>query len=86
MRIEIRDDLIEELDPNDLPGWEQKESPEARSFGDRWVEERRSAVMIVPALPGRHIGRTVLVNPGHPAAREISASEPFVVPWDEWLF
>ncbi|MGH7549160.1 MAG: RES family NAD+ phosphorylase [Gemmatimonadota bacterium] len=86
VRIEIRDDLMEELDPDDLPGWEERESQAARSFGDLWVEERRSAALVVPALPSRPIGRTILINPRHPAAEEISVSEPFAVPWDERLF
>lgn len=85
-RIEIPDDFVEKLDPDHLPRWEEKESPAARTFGDRWVVEQRSAVLVIPAVPSRPIGRTVLINLRHADAKVISASDPFVVPWDERFF
>ncbi|HEV2149487.1 MAG TPA: RES domain-containing protein [Longimicrobiaceae bacterium] len=86
VRIEVPDALVEILDPAALPGWETKGSPEARSYGDRWLAEARSAVLTVPAVPARPVGRNVLVNPEHPDAVRITVSEPFGVPWDERLF
>lgn len=86
VRIEIPEDAIEWLDPESLPGWHAKDSPEARAFGDKWLEEKRAAVLIVPAVPSRPVGRTVLINPGHQAAERIIVSRPFDVPWDERLF
>jgi RES domain-containing protein len=85
-RIEIPDDAVEVLDANSLPGWEQRDSAEALGFGDRWLEDRRSAVLIVPSVPSRPIGRTVLINPLHPDAERITVSSAFDVPWDERLF
>lgn len=86
LRIEIPDRLAETLDPNGLPGWETRGSPEAIDFGDRWLEEQRSAVLVVPALPSRLIGRNVLINPEHPDVTRIDVSPPFPVAWDERLF
>lgn len=86
VRIDIPDDLVEILDPNALPGWETKDSPEARAFGDQWLEEERSVVLIVPAVPSRPIGRNVLINPEHPDVSRIVVSDPFPVPWDDRLF
>lgn len=86
VRIDVPEDLVETLDPAALPGWEAKGSPEARAFGDRWLEERRSAVLVVPALPARPVGHNVLVNPDHPDVVRITVSSPFAVPWDERLF
>lgn len=86
VRIEIPDDLIAVLDPDALPGWESRDSPEALQFGDSWLEEGRTAVLVVPALPSRPIGRTVLINPLHADAGRIRVSDPFDVPWDERLF
>jgi RES domain-containing protein len=85
-RIDIPDDVVEVLDPEDLPGWEAKESAEALQFGDRWLEEERSAVLVVPSLPSRPIGRNVLINPLHRDAGQITVSQAFDVPWDERLF
>ena len=86
VRIDIPDVLVESLDPATLPGWDARGSPEAVEFGDRWLAEARSAVLIVPALPARPEGRNVLVNPLHPDAGRLSVSAPFPVPWDERLF
>lgn len=86
VRIEIPDDVVETLDPAALPGWETKGSPEALEYGDRWIAAGRSAVLVVPAVPARPIGRNVLINPDHPHAGRITVSGPFAVPWDERLF
>ncbi len=86
VRIDIPDSLIEALRPEDLPGWDARDSPAALAYGDRWLDERRSAVLVVAAVPSRPVGRTVVINPLHPDAGEIAVSDPFVVPWDERLF
>lgn len=86
VRIEIPEALFETLDPDSLPGWDVRESPQAIDFGDRWLEESRSAVLSVPAMSSRPVGRNVLINPAHPNATRIVVSEPFRVPWDERLF
>ncbi|HEY2805773.1 MAG TPA: RES domain-containing protein [Gemmatimonadales bacterium] len=85
-RLDIGDDLVEDLDPAALPGWYQRDSPEARSFGDQWLEEARTPALAVPALPSRPIGRVVLINPVHPDAARITRGATFAVPWDERLF
>ena len=86
IEIAIPDALVEVLDVASLPGWAAKGSPEALAFGDRWLSESRSAVLVVPALPARPIGRNVLINPLHRDAARLSVSAPFLVPWDERLF
>ena len=86
VQIEIPDAVIEVLDPASLPGWDTRDSPEALAFGDQWVDEARSAVLVVPAVPSRPVGRSVLINPDHADAARIAHSAPFRVPWDERLF
>ncbi|MEW6752672.1 MAG: RES family NAD+ phosphorylase [Candidatus Latescibacterota bacterium] len=86
VRIDIPDDLVEVLEPAALPGWDTPGSPQARQFGDRWLGVRRSAVLVVPALASRPVGRTVVVNPAHPDAALIDVAPAFVAPWDERLF
>jgi RES domain-containing protein len=85
-RLEVPDAAIEVLEPERVPGWELKESPGARRFGDRWIEERRSCVLLVPAVASRPVGRVVLINPLHEDADRIRVSDPFEVLWDERLF
>jgi RES domain-containing protein len=69
-----------------VPGWDGRDSPAARAFGDRWHADRRSVALVVPALPAKPIGRTVLVNPLHPDFSRVRSGKPFPVPWDERLF
>jgi len=86
VRIDIPADLIEVLKPGDLRGWDDRDSQEARRFGDGWLDEGRRPVLSVPAVPSRPVGRLFVVNPLHPAAVRIGVSEPFDVPWDERVF
>jgi RES domain-containing protein len=86
IQIDIPAELVERLDPADLPGWDHRESSEARDFGDRWLAEARSPALVVPSIPSRPVGRTVLINPRHPAATRVKQGASFAVPWDERLF
>lgn len=86
VRIEVPEHLVEELVADALPGWDEPQSPAALAFGDRWLAERRSPALLVPALPSRPIGRNLLVNPAHPQIGAVVVSAPFAVPWDERLF
>lgn len=84
--IDIPAELVERLEPDDLPGWDLPGALEARAYGDAWLAGSRSAVLVVPSVPSRPVGRTVLINPLHEDARRIIRSAAFAVPWDERLF
>ena len=86
VRIEVPAELVEEIEPGAVPGWELAGAEVARRYGDRWFDEARTAALRVPALPCRPDGRNLLLNPLHPAAGAIVVSAPFPVPWDERLF
>jgi len=86
VRIRIPDRLVEGLDAGELPGWDARESLQARRFGDHWLDEQRTAVLSVPSVPARPIGRSLVINPHHSAAVAIDVSEPFPVPWDDRIF
>lgn len=77
---------IERHDANALPAlWDAENSASARHFGDRWLEERRSAVLLIPSMVAR-LEWNALVNPLHPDAGKLSASPPEKVVWDRRLF
>ena len=84
---DVPDDItVERHGAASLPvGWDADNSSSARSFGDIWLAEIRSAVLLVPSVVAR-LESNALVNPLHPdAARlKISASEKVV--WDKRLF
>ena len=85
VQIEIPDALVEHLDETTVPSWWQKESAEARQFGDTWIRELRSVALSVPALPARPIGRIIVLNPLHPQAPSVIRGSNFPVPWDDRL-
>ncbi|AAP85946.1 RES domain-containing protein (plasmid) [Cupriavidus necator H16] len=78
---------VERVDVGQLPtGWDTQEDPRAaRSFGDRWLAEGRSAVLLVPSVVARGEWNA-LVNPTHPDAPRIQVSAPEPVQWDDRLF
>lgn len=58
-------------DEQNLPaGWDSENSAAARAFGDQWLNEGRTAVLIVPSVIAR-LDRNALVNPLHPDANQL---------------
>jgi RES domain-containing protein len=85
--IEIPEDLpSEEFDPRGAPGWDTEDSAVARGYGDEWHAGARTAVLIVPSLPGQPIERNFIINPAHSDAARIRVLPPFDVVWDGRLF
>ncbi len=68
-----------------LPGWDTLEPTVSREFGARWVNESRSAILLVPSYVAR-LERNVVINPAHPDSAGIETSLPEPVWWDERLF
>src|ERR1017187_5084350 len=77
---------VETVTAAELEGWAAEDVTASRRFGDRWLDERRTAVLLVPsvALQGRE--RNVLINPDHPDFVRIGAGAPETVVWDPRLF
>jgi RES domain-containing protein len=85
--IEIPDDLSrEEFDPGAVSGWETEDSAVARAYGDEWHASRRTAILVVPSLPGQPVERNFIINPAHPESSRISILPSFDVVWDGRLF
>lgn len=87
VRIAIPDDLaMEVLDPRAHAGWDTEGSSVARAAGDAWVAEGRTAVLIVPSVPGQPEEWNYILNPAHRDASRIRPQRPFDVVWDGRLF
>jgi RES domain-containing protein len=85
--IEIPDDVeLEQFNPGAVAGWDAEDSTPAREYGDGWHAEGRSAVLVVPSLPGQPVERNFIINPAHPAAARIRVMPSFDVTWDGRLF
>lgn len=76
---------IEEITPDDVPGWHLRSFETARAFGDRWYDDRRTPVLIVPSLVTL-VERNVLMNQEHSDFPSIRASQPLPVHWDARLW
>jgi RES domain-containing protein len=75
IRIEIPSDAAtEELEPEALGGWDADDKSASQAFGDRWYDEQRSLVLIVPSLAAPGIERNVLINQRHAAFARVKAS------------
>ena len=83
----VPDDVpVERHTAETLPvGWNAAALQEARRFGDAWLTESRTALLVVPSVVVR-AESNVLVNPAHPDAARIVVNEPQPVVWDERLF
>jgi RES domain-containing protein len=76
---------IIELDPRAILGWDEPDYVISRQFGDRWVEEARSAVLCVPSITGRPHELNYIINPHHPDARKLKKGQQHPVIWGERL-
>lgn len=77
---------IERHDANELPQeWDTENSASAREFGDQWIQERRSAILLVPSVIAKQEWNA-LVNPLHPDSARLTLSPSEKVVWDKRLF
>lgn len=68
-----------------LEGWAQRDSRIARAFGAKWLDEQRSAILLVPSVVAR-MERNLLINPAHADAARIAPGLETPVTWDARLF
>lgn len=87
VEIKIPDGVsVETIASETLQGWDAEDQIASRKYGDHWLEEKRTAVLLVPGTATRGREHTVLFNPEHPEFKRITASRPQNVAWDERLF
>ncbi len=87
VRITIPDQVeIETISAPELPGWDAEDVATSRSFGDRWLQENRSAVLRVPSVVTEGREYNIAINPLHPQAVRIEVSAPELIRWDLRLF
>ena len=85
-RVEWPDSLTENLPANKLPAnWRTSPPPqETMEIGDRWVRERRSAILAVPSAISPD-DRNFLLNPEHPDFKRIRIAPPIDYEFDPRL-
>jgi len=75
---------VETADTRHMPGWDALDRRASRAFGDRWLVDTRSCVLLIPSVvvPTE---QNVAINPEHPDFRKVTASAPRPLHWDERL-
>ena len=88
VEADVPDDVSREIfDPALHNGWDDPLDPSiAQAFGKTWIEERRSALLIVPSVVTGGRDTNVVVNPGHPDAARISVGLETPLTLDSRLF
>ena len=77
---------VEQHGENSLPvGWDHAGLHVARVFGDAWLREERTVVLMVPSVVARR-EMNVLLNPRHADFSSIVAESPESVVLDARLF
>jgi RES domain-containing protein len=75
VRIALPSDAsTDEVQQVDLPGWDSDDKMASQGFGDRWYDDRRSLILMVPSLVAPGFERNVLINQRHPDFRRVTAS------------
>jgi RES domain-containing protein len=84
--VTVPEGLIERLADEALPAdWRAWPHPASTQvLGSRWFDEQRSVALDVPSAVVPH-ERNVLINPLHPAFREVEVGEPRPFPVDPRL-
>lgn len=87
VEITIPDQIsVETVGADAMPGWDAEDQIASRFYGDKWLDEQRTVVLLVPGAATRGREHNVLLNPEHPQFKAIAASKPQDVVWDERLF
>jgi RES domain-containing protein len=79
------DVAIEEVDVDQVPGWDGSIPGASRLYGDDWLQSARTCILLVPSAVVRP-ERNVMINQDHPDFAKLTASEPEPVVWDRRLF
>lgn len=84
----VPDDVSREVfDPASLPGWDSpRDTSIAQAFGRAWIEERRSALLLVPSVVTGGRDTNAVVNPDHPDTARIVVGAETPVALDPRLF
>jgi RES domain-containing protein len=75
----------EQLNEAQLPNWADAAASASKLFGEKWQQERRSLLLIVPSVVAR-VDNNFLINPDHSDFARLTHSLHKPVWWDARLF
>jgi RES domain-containing protein len=76
---------IEEAHAADIPGWDAPDQRASRRYGDRWYDDGRTAVLVLPCIVAGP-ERNIAINQEHSDFKRLRATAPKPVIWDQRLF
>ncbi|MEW6721038.1 MAG: RES domain-containing protein [Thermodesulfobacteriota bacterium] len=83
IEIQIPAIPIEVVESGDVPGWELEDKIASQEYGDKWLDENRTAVLLVPSVVSSGIEKNVVINPAHKDFPRITHSAPRKMEWHE---
>jgi RES domain-containing protein len=87
VRIVVPDEVsIETVSMQTVPKWDAEDMSASRAFGDRWIQERRTAILRVPSVITHGRENNLVFNPAHPDAGLVRWEDLEPIHWDARLF
>jgi len=77
---------VAEIKAAEIANWNGFDTRATRAQGDRWYDEKKALILLVPSVVTAGVERNVLINQEHPAFRHVRGSTPLPVDWDARLF
>ncbi len=75
IEIDVPPDVaIERVDLSTVKRWDADDKAASQAFGDRWYDEQRTAVLLVPSLAAPGLEWNVAINQQHPDFPRLKAS------------
>ena len=66
---------IERVDLSTVKRWDAEDKAASQAFGDRWYDEQRTPVLLVPSLVAPGLEWNVVINQQHPDFPRLTASQ-----------
>jgi len=86
VRIVVPDTIIETVSIDTVRNWDAEDMIASRAFGDRWIQESRTAIFRVPSVITNGRENNIVFNPEHSDFALVRAGDPEPVHWDARLF
>lgn len=67
---------MEEIRLEDLPDWDADDKEVSQRFGNRWYDDARSLVLLVPSMAAPGLERNMLIRQRHAQFTQITATPP----------
>lgn len=69
-----------------VQNWDAEDMIASRAFGDRWIQERRTAILRVPSVITDGRESNIVFSLEHSELALVRADDPELVHWDARLF